>query len=88
MVKKTAKNISNNKIDNIYDYGIKNGAIGGKLLGAGNGGFILFLVKKNNRKKFIEKFKKNIIVPVKIDTTGNRYTTKIKFTFDIMIKKN
>ena len=58
--KKLAKNISNNKIDNIYDYGIKNGAIGGKLLGAGNGGFILFLVKKNNRKKFIEKFKKKI----------------------------
>ena len=70
--KKLAKNISNNKIDNIYDYGIKNGAIGGKLLGAGNGGFILFLVKKNNRKKFIEKFKKNIIVPVKIDTTGSQ----------------
>ena len=70
--KKNPKNLSNNKIDNIYDYGIKNGAIGGKLLGAGNGGFILFLVKKNNRKKFIEKFKKNIIVPVKIDTTGSQ----------------
>jgi D-glycero-alpha-D-manno-heptose-7-phosphate kinase len=37
-----SKEISNNQIDQWYDVGIKNGAIGGKLVGAGAGGFLLF----------------------------------------------
>ena len=45
---------------------MKNGAVGGKLLGAGNGGFFLIVVKKKNRKKLIEKLKKYLIVPFKI----------------------
>ena len=49
--KKLAKNITNSKIDQIYKEGIKSGALGGKLLGAGNGGFILFIVKKKKQKK-------------------------------------
>ena len=43
--------ITNSKIDEIYDTALKNGAIGGKLLGAGNGGFMLFYAKKKNHKK-------------------------------------
>ena len=31
--------ISNSKIDNLYNFGLKNGALGGKVLGAGGGGF-------------------------------------------------
>ena len=34
--------MSNEEIDYIYDYALKNGAIGGKLIGAGGGGFFLF----------------------------------------------
>jgi len=41
--KEIEKSISNNSIDTIYNLGIKAGAIGGKLLGAGGGGFMLFL---------------------------------------------
>ena len=37
------ESISNSDIDDIYKKGIKAGAVGGKLLGAGGGGFILFL---------------------------------------------
>ena len=37
-------------IDEIYETGIKNGAIGGKLLGAGGGGFMLFYAKEYHRK--------------------------------------
>jgi D-glycero-alpha-D-manno-heptose-7-phosphate kinase len=56
MVKKTLSNkISNSKIDDIYDYGIKYGALGGKVLGAGGGGFILFYVPKKNHKLFESK---------------------------------
>lgn len=39
--KKLASKISNSRIDHYYDIAIKNGAIGGKILGAGNGGFLL-----------------------------------------------
>ena len=44
MIKKEMEeSISNSDIDDIYKKGIKAGAVGGKLLGAGGGGFILFL---------------------------------------------
>ncbi len=59
--KKLEKNVSNSKIDNLYKEGLKNGASGGKLLGAGAGGFMLFYVPKINQKKFIKKYKELII---------------------------
>ena len=37
--------VSTDRIDQIYDLGLKAGALGGKLLGAGGGGFILFFVR-------------------------------------------
>ena len=43
------------KIDEVYNLGIKNGSFGGKLLGAGGGGFILFYVDKNHIYKFKKK---------------------------------
>jgi D-glycero-alpha-D-manno-heptose-7-phosphate kinase len=70
--KKLANNITNDKINEVYNYGLKNGALGGKLLGAGNGGFILFVVNKKEKKRLIEKFKNLINVPIKIDSTGSQ----------------
>lgn len=52
--------ISNGTIDELYNLGKKNGAIGGKLLGAGGGGFILFYVEPENQSRVraaLEKFK-------------------------------
>ncbi len=49
--------ISNNIVDVLYDIGLKNGAYGGRLLGAGAGGYILFFYspkRRNNLKKAIE----------------------------------
>ena len=40
--------MTNQNIDDIYDYGISKGANGGKLVGAGGGGFILFQSDENN----------------------------------------
>lgn len=40
--KNRSSGMSNNQIDNWYEIGLKNGAIGGKLVGAGGGGFLLF----------------------------------------------
>lgn len=54
------KNISNSEINSIIDYGLKKGATAGKLLGAGGGGFILFLTdKKKNLVEAMTKYKLN-----------------------------
>ena len=47
--KKRSPNMTNKKIDYLYDYAIDNGAIGGKLIGAGGGGFLMFYSKKPNQ---------------------------------------
>ena len=52
--------MSNSTIDNIYNYALKNGALGGKLIGAGGGGFLLFYtntpkIEKCNEKKKLEE---------------------------------
>lgn len=46
-----ASGISNPEIDEYYDIAIKHGAIGGKLLGAGGGGFLLFYVPENRQQE-------------------------------------
>ncbi len=51
--------ISNDKLDKIYDDAISNGAIGGKLLGAGGGGFFIFFVPHFLKLKLIEHLNKN-----------------------------
>lgn len=48
--KKTAANISNEKFDKIYDIAKENGALGGKISGAGGGGFFTFYIEKNQPK--------------------------------------
>lgn len=70
--KKISPIISNKKIDEIYSLGIKNGALGGKLLGAGNGGFLLFYVPVKNQSKFINKFKKFIRVNFNFSDKGSQ----------------
>lgn len=49
--KELAGGISNAKINECYDIAMKNGASGGKLLGAGGGGFLLFYVKEENHNR-------------------------------------
>ena len=66
-----SKSISNNKIDELYNDVIGKGAIGGKLLGAGGGGFILFYVNKNKINNFKKKLIKLNILQVKPTNTGS-----------------
>ena len=72
--KKINKFTSNKSIDRFYNIGIKAGAYGGKLLGAGNGGFILFVCSKHNHYKIIKKLKKLTKIDIKFDYTGTRIT--------------
>ncbi len=54
--KKVSAKMSNEKFDKIYDIALENGALGGKISGAGGGGFFTFYVE-NNQKKFREVMK-------------------------------
>ena len=51
--------------------GKNNGALGGKLLGAGGGGFLLFYVNTKNKEKFLNAFKKKVIVPIQLSEKGS-----------------
>ena len=46
--KRRSDGMSNPKIDEWYELGLKSGAIGGKLVGAGGGGFLLFMARDRN----------------------------------------
>ena len=74
--KKLSKSISNNKIDNLYNYAIKNGALGGKLLGAGGGGFLLMYMKKEHRKNFFKDNKQIIDIPFNFTNEGSQVIFK------------
>ena len=64
--------ISNNEIDSIYETGIKSGALGGKLLGAGGGGFMLFYVPSKKQKAVRDALKSKLLVPFRFEFTGSR----------------
>jgi len=72
-VKRSITNkISNKDIDDIYDAGIKAGALGGKLLGAGGGGFMLFYVPKDQQEKVKTALKSKLFVPFRFENTGSK----------------
>lgn len=64
--------ISNQRIDDIYEAGLQAGALGGKLLGAGGGGFMLFFVRPEDRQKLRETFKDLLHVPFRFDDVGSQ----------------
>lgn len=71
MIKKTlASGISNPKFDEWYDKALKNGATGGKLLGAGGSGFFLFYVPKKSQEKFRKAMKELPEMEFKFDHQG------------------
>jgi len=63
-----------NHIDYIYDMAIDHGAYGGKLLGAGSGGFFLFYVPEKNKKSFYSLSKKFNLFDYEISDKGSEIT--------------
>ncbi len=64
--------ITNKNIDDIYNAGIEAGALGGKLLGAGAGGFILFYVPKEKQEAVKNSLKTKLLVPFRFESTGSK----------------
>jgi D-glycero-alpha-D-manno-heptose-7-phosphate kinase len=63
--------VSNPDIDNIYNLALSAGAFGGKLLGAGGGGFILFYVPKEKQDLVKERLSNFIHVSFKFENSGS-----------------
>ena len=70
--KKLSSEVSTPVIDELYDIVIKNGGIGGKLCGAGGGGFMLFFVEPENRATVIASLKDYLYVPFNFDFEGTK----------------
>ena len=67
----TGNKVSNNSIDYLYDRGIKAGALGGKLLGAGGGGFLLFYVEKDKQESVLKALDDLMHVPFQFESEGS-----------------
>jgi len=70
--KSLSSKITNDEIDLMYSEAIKAGAIGGKLLGAGGGGFMVFYVEKQKQKDVIDALKDYLHIPFNFDFEGSK----------------
>lgn len=64
--------VSNSEIDNLYDSAMKAGAIGGKILGAGGGGFLLIFSKPENHNSIKKALQGLIHVPFRFEHSGSQ----------------
>ncbi len=70
--KKTGEHISTNSIDELYMAGKNAGALGGKLLGAGGGGFLVFYVQPEKQEAVREAMKDLLYIPFEFENSGTR----------------
>jgi len=70
--RKLSDKVSNASIDALYNKARKAGAIGGKLLGAGGGGFMLLFVRPDDQHAVREALKELIYVPFSFEASGSQ----------------
>ena len=70
--RQTGNKISTDGIDMLYEKAVKAGAIGGKLLGAGGGGFLVFYVEKDKREVVQNAMEGLLHVPFRFENGGTR----------------
>lgn len=68
--KQTGDFITTDNIDRLYAKGISAGALGGKLLGAGGGGFLLFYVQPEKRQDVMDSMKELMYIPFAFEENG------------------
>ena len=64
---------SNRNLDNVHEFGLANGASGAKVLGAGGGGFMLFICTPDKKERLSKAFADRgyIVVPMKLEFSGS-----------------
>lgn len=70
--KQTSRTISTDTIDELYQKGIAAGALGGKLLGAGGGGFFVFYVEPEYREAVIKALGDLLYIPFRFEDSGTQ----------------
>ena len=70
--RQTGSAVSTDSIDDLYEKGLKAGATGGKLLGAGGGGFLLFYVRPENHHAVKKAMKDLLYIPFCFEEGGTR----------------
>lgn len=70
--RQTGGAITTDSIDFLYEKGMAAGAIGGKLLGAGGGGFLVFYVQPENKESVMKTMKDLLYVPFKFEDSGTQ----------------
>lgn len=74
--KNYSNNVTNNFINKIYNIGIKSGAYGGKILGAGGGGYFVFICPVNKKKNIIQNLSFVQNIKFKFDYYGSNIVYK------------
>lgn len=85
--RQTGKAISTNEIDKLYEKGIKAGALGGKLLGAGGGGFLVFYVQPEKQKDVRKAMKDLLYIPFEFDNSGTTIIHYTPETYEPLVKE-
>lgn len=70
--RQTGKKISTDSIDGLYEKGIKAGALGGKLLGAGGGGFFIFYVQPEYQESVHKAMQEMLYIPFEFENSGTK----------------
>ena len=70
--KGTGNAVSTDNIDRLYEKGIKAGALGGKLLGAGGGGFLIFYVRPERQNTVRHAMSNLMYIPFEFENGGTR----------------
>ena len=70
--RQTGAAVSTNSIDEFYEKGIKAGALGGKLLGAGGGGFLVFYVRPEHQNSVKNAMNNLMHIPFRFEDGGTR----------------
>jgi len=70
--KSLSSKVTNENIEDMYKKAIHAGAIGGKLLGAGGGGFMAFYVEKENQESVIRALNGYLHIPFNFDFDGSK----------------
>lgn len=91
--RQTGSKVSSSEIDDLYKKGLDAGALGGKLLGAGGGGFLLFYCEKEKQESLLKALDKLMLVPFHFERDGSTiiYYEPVEYSprkdFEYILKK-